>query len=149
MKLIESEVEAVGLEWLECLGEHVPHGPDTVPDSSTAERANDGEVVLGRRLHDALARLNPELHASVLDDAFRTLTRPEGATPEARNRAFHHPLMDGVTVEHRIDGGAVRRAQARVIDFDQTTDNNWLAVNQFTVVENNHERRPDAVLFVN
>ena len=56
--------------------------------------------------------------------------------------------VDGVTVEHRTDNGAIRGAQIRVIDFDDPTNNDWLAVNQFTVVENKHERRPDVVLLV-
>ena len=68
---------------------------------------------------------------------------------EARNRTFHHWLVDGVTVEYRDDKGAVRGAQARVIDFDDPANNDWLAVNQFTVSENKNTRRPDIVLFVN
>ena len=107
------------------------------------------EIALERRLRDALARLNPDLPAAALEDAFRKLTRPEGSTLEACNRAFHRLLVDGVTVEYRPGDGAVRGAQARVIDFDDPANNDWLAVNQFTVVENKHERRPDVVLFVN
>ncbi len=79
----------------------------------------------------------------------RRLTRPEGATIEARNRAFHRMAVEGVTVEYRDAEGAVRGAQVKVIDFDAPDANDWLAVNQFTVVENRHERRPDLVLFVN
>ena len=134
---------------MEGLGWNVAHGPDIAPDTTGAERAGYGEVVLERRLHDALARLNPDLPAAALDDAFRKLTRPEGSTLEARNRAFQRMAVDGVTVEHRTDNGAIRGAQARVIDFDDPANNDWLAVNQFTVVENKHERRPDVVLFVN
>ena len=93
--------------------------------------------------------LNPELPTDALDDAFRKLTRPEGATLEAKNRAFHRMIVDGVTVEHRTDNRAVRGAQARVLDFEDPDNNDWLAVNQFTVVENKHERRPDIALFVN
>ena len=125
------------------------HGPDIAPDTLGAERAEYGEVVLGRRLRDAFARLNSDLPASALDDAFRKLTRPEGSALESRNRAFHRMLVDGVTVEYRNTDGAVRGAQSRVIDFDDPANNDWLAVNQFTVVENRHERRPDVVLFVN
>ncbi|MCE2487327.1 MAG: type I restriction endonuclease subunit R, partial [Desulfurellaceae bacterium] len=106
-------------------------------------------VVLERRLRDALVRLNPSLPTEALDDAFRRLSHPDGPTLEARNRAFHRLLVDGVTVEYRTNDGAVRGAQARVIDFDDPANNDWLAVNQFTVVENKHERRPDVVLFVN
>ena len=98
------------------LGWQVAHGPDIAPDTLGAERAEYGEVVLGRRLRDAFARLNSDLPASALDDAFRKLTRPEGSALESRNRAFHRMLVDGVTVEYRNTDGAVRGAQSRVID---------------------------------
>ena len=147
--LTESSVEQAALEWLESLGWSIAHGPDIAPGVPGAERTDYGEVVLTRRLRDALARLNPDLPAAALEDAFRKLTRPEGSTLEARNRAFHRMAVDGVTVEHRTDNGAIRGAQARVIDFDDPANNDWLAVNQFTVVENKHERRPDVVLFFN
>jgi len=145
----ESEVEAAALEWLEGLGWKVAHGPDIGPNAEGAERAEYTEVVLEHRLRDALDRLNPGLPAEALDDAFRKITRPEGSTLEARNRAFHRLLVDGVTVEYRASGGAVRGAQVSVLDFENPANNDWLAVNQFTVVEGEHERRPDAVMFVN
>ena len=147
--LSESVVEDAALAWLENLGWRIAHGPDIAPDTPGAERADYGDVVLEGRLRDALARLNPELPATALDDAFRKLMRPEGAVLEARNRAFHRLLVDGVTVEHRTDNGRVQGRQALVIDFDDPANNDWLAVNQFTVIENKHERRPDVVLFVN
>ena len=145
----ESVVEQAALAWLESSGWAICHGPDIAPDAPTAERTDYGEIVLERRLRDALARLNPDLSAIALEDTFRKLTRPEGPTLEARNRAFHRRAVDGVTVEYRADNGAIRGAQACVIDFDDPANNDWLAVNQFTVVENKHERRPDIVLFVN
>ena len=145
----ESTVEDAALAWLESLGWSIAHGPDIAPDTPGAERDDYAAVVLERRLRDTLARLNPHLPTEALNDAFRKLTHLEGPTLEARNRAFHRMLVDGVTVEHRTDDGAVRGAQARVIDFDTPVNNDWLAVNQFTVVENKHERRPDVVLFVN
>ena len=147
--ITETEVEDAALEWLEGLGWNVVHGPDIAPDTLDAERADYGKVALERRLLDALTLLNPDLPDTALDDAFRNLTRPEGTTLEARNRAVHWLLVDGVTVEYRDATSAVRGAQARVIDFDDPDRNDWLAVNQFTVVENKHERRPDIVLFIN
>ena len=97
----ESEVEAATLEWLESLGWMVSHGPNIAPHAADTERADYSEIVLEQRLRDALARLNPALPADALDDAFRKLTRPDGSTLEARNRAFHRMLVDGVTVEYR------------------------------------------------
>ena len=106
-------------------------------------------MVLEQRVRNAFARLNPDLPAATLGDAFRKLTRPKGPTLEARNRAFHRMLVEGVTVEYRDDDGMIRGAQARSIDSDDPTNNDWIAVNQLTIVENKHERRPDIVLFVN
>ena len=148
-RVSESVVEDAALDWLESLGWSVAHGPDIAPDTLGAERADYGQVVLERRLRDALVQLNEGLPAEALDDAFRKLNRPEGTSLETRNRAFHRMLVEGVTVEYRAANGAIRGAQARVLDFDVPANNDWLAVNQFTVVENNHERRPDIVLFVN
>ena len=147
--ITEAEVEQAALDWLAGLGWAVAHGPDIAPETPNAERTDYGQVVLERRLRDALAELNPSLPASALDDAYRKLTRPEGANLEARNRAFHQMLVEGVTVEHRDGEGRIRGAQVQVINFDNPAANDWLAVNQFTVTENRNTRRPDVVLFVN
>src|SRR5882672_6153560 len=145
----ESVVEQAALAWLESIGWWVRSGADIAPGEPAAERDDYGQVVLAQRLHDALARLNPALPAEALADAFRKLTRPEGAELIVRNRAMHRLLVDGVTVEYRDGEGSIRGAQARVIDFDDPAGNDWLAVNQFSVVDNKHSRRPDVVLFVN
>ena len=147
--ITESDVEQASLDWLAGLGWNIAHGPDIAPDTTGAERSDYGQVVLELRLLDALALFNPDLPAVALDDAFQKLTRPEGATLEARNRAFHRMLLEGVTVEYQAGEGAIRGAQVQVIDFNEPANNDWLAVNQFTVTENQHTRRPDAVLFVN
>ncbi len=147
--ITEDDVEQAALGWLDGLGWRVAHGPDIAPDTPSAERADYGQVVLERRLQDALADLNPRLPAEALDDAFRKLTRPEGSTLEARNRAFHRMLMNGVEVDYRDPAGIVRGDLVRVVDFEHPANNNWLAVNQFTVTENKNTRRPDVVLFVN
>ncbi len=145
----ESVVEQAALAWLESLGWTVKHGPDIAPGELAAERSDYAQVVLTERLREALARLNPELLPEARDDAFRKTLRAEGATLEARNRGTHRMLVDGVTVEHRRRDGSIAGAQARLIDFDAPENNDWLAVNQFTVSENKHTRRPDVVLFVN
>jgi type I restriction enzyme, R subunit len=155
----ESVVEDAALAWLGSLGWTVKHGPEIAPGELAAERADYGQVVIAQRLRDALGRLNQALPAEALDDAFRKLIRAEGPTLEARNRALYRLLVDGVTVEYRTPDGSIRGAQARVIDYDNADNNDWLAINQFTVVEGAHglvgahgrapQRRPDIVLFIN
>ena len=147
--LSESVVEQAALDWFRTLGYDVVGGPD-MPPGPQALRESYADAIFPSVVRDALARLNPKLPAEALDDAFRKLTRPEGPTLEARNRAFHRMAVDGVTVEYRDDDrGTIRGAPVRVFDFERPPNNDWLAVNQFTVVESNHERRPDVVLFVN
>ena len=94
------------------------YGPEIAPETPDAERSGYDQVVLERRVRDALAELNPGLPDAALEEAFRKLTRPEGATLEARNRAFHHLLVHGVTVEYSAQDGSIRGAQARVVDFE-------------------------------
>ena len=147
--LTEADVEQAALDWLVTLGWQVAHGPDIAPDTPGAERGDYGQVMLERRLRDALARLNPALPSSALEDAVRKLTHPEGATLEVHNRSFHRKLVNGVNVEFRTSDGAIRGEQAQVVDFDNPNNNDWLAVNQFTVTENRNNRRPDIVLFLN
>ena len=142
--LTEADVEHAALAWLESVGWQTAHGPDLIPD----ERADYGSVILEARLRNAIARLNPELPAEAWHDAFTKLTRPAGSNLVTRNREFHRMLVNGVTVEFRAGDGAIRGAQARVIDFDNADANDLLAVNQFTVTENQNTRRADIVLFV-
>ena len=144
----ESVVEQAALDWFRALGYNVVGGPD-MPPGPHALRESYADTIFPSVIRGALARLNPELPAEALDDALRKLTRPEGSVLAARNLAFHRMAVDGVTVEYRDEYGAIRGAPVQVLDFEQPTNNDWLAVNQFTVVEGNHERRPDIVLFVN
>jgi type I restriction enzyme, R subunit len=145
----ESVVEQAVLAWLESLGWEFVSGSAIAPGEPAAERETWAEVVLKTRLHDALARLNPRLSAEALHDALGRVLRSEQPDLVAENRAFHLALMNGVPVEVRTDDGTIRGETVRLIDFDEPDNNDWLAVNQFTVVEQKHERRPDIVLFVN
>jgi len=147
--ITESVVEQAALAWFESVGWSIKNGAEIAPGELAAERDDYGQVILMQRLRDALARLNPDLPAEALEDAFCKLTRSEGADLITRNRVIHRLLVDGVTVEYRTSEGRIRGAQAQLVDFDEPSNNDWLAVNQFSVVENKHSRRPDIVLFVN
>ena len=151
MQFSESIVEDAALAWLEELGYAVVHGPDIAFDEPRAERndPNFRDVILEQRLRQAIIRLNTDLPREAIEDAYRKLTRVDAPSPIARNRAIHRMLVDGVTVEYARADGSIAGAQARVIDFDSPENNDWLAVNQFTVAEGQHTRRPDVLLFVN
>ena len=145
----ESEVEEAAMEWLATLGWETAYGPDIAPGTPAAERESYDKVVLQERLKDALERLNPDLDDQALETAFRRITNPDGPTLEARNRSFHLDLINGVTVDKRFPDGNVSGVPARILDFDNPQENDWLAVNQFSAQETQTLRRPDIVLFVN
>lgn len=150
-KLTESVIEQATLAWLEGLGYQVLNGPAIATGETGAERNAPAfrDVLLQARVYDALAGLNPGLPAEALEDAYRKLTRADAPSLVDRNRVVHRMLVDGVPVEYRRKDGSVAGTQARVIDFESPENNDWLAVNQFTVAEGQHTRRPDVVLFVN
>jgi type I restriction enzyme R subunit len=147
----ESEVEEAALGWLEGLGYAILAGPAIAVGEPGAERRDPAyrDVVLERRLREAVDRLNPELPAEAVEDAVRKLVRADGTTLLQRNRAVHRLLVEGVPVEYARPDGTVAGAQARVLDFDRPEANDWLAVNQLTVAEGGQGRRPDVVVFVN
>lgn len=147
--LTESDIEAAALAWLESLCYQILFGPDIAPGMPAAERENYGQVVLERRLRQALERLNPDVPPDALEEAFRKLTRLDSPSLVANNHIVHRYLVDGVPVEYQRADGTIGGDLVRVFDYDAPENNEFLAVNQFTVVEDRHERRPDVVLFVN
>src|SRR2546426_9287965 len=123
----ESVVEDASLVWLAALGYGVLHGPEIAAGEPAAERSdpNYRDVVLEERLRQALVRLNPDLPTEAVEDAFRKLMRADAPSLVERNRAVHHMLVDGVTVEYRRPDGSIAGAQARVLDFGTPKNNDW------------------------
>lgn len=148
-KFTESVVEEATLSWLTELGYAVASGPDLAPGELFAERADYGQVVLVERLRQAIERLNPAIPPEAREDALRKVLRTHEPALVTTNRAFHRLLTDGVDVEYPGEGGRVIGDKVWLLDFTKPENNDWLAVNQFTVVEDRHNRRPDVVVFVN
>ena len=149
MKFSESHVEDAALEWLAELGYTVLHGPDISPDGPTPERVSYDQVLLTSRLRNALERLNPRLPAETLEEVLRKVQQTETPSLIEENRRLHRYLIEGVPIEVAREDGSIGGDVARLIDFDDVDANDWLAVNQCTVIENRNNRRPDVVLFVN
>ncbi len=147
-KFTESTVEEAVLEWSEGLQYAVLHGPEIAPGESAAERESFGDVVLVARLQDAIERINPNIPAGAREDAFRRVLRTETPSLLENNRRFHRMLVDGIDVEYQA-GGRTIHDKVWLIDFVHPENNDWLAVNQFSITENKHTRRPDVMLFVN
>lgn len=144
----ESQIERVALEIFEELGYQVLYGPDISPDGDFPARQDYKEVVLQDRLFGALKKLNPHMPFSALETAMRKVIRNDFPELLENNRAFHKYLTDGVDVEYRRDNGQSTWGKVWLFDFKNPENNEFLAVNQFTVI-GQKERRPDIVLFVN
>lgn len=145
----ESVVEQAALAWLESLGYTILSGLEIAPGESQAERENYRQVVLETRFRQALQRLNPQVPHDANQEAFRKLTQPDLPSLIANNHTIHRYLVEGVPVEYQRTDGSMGGDLVRVLDYDTPDNNEFLAINQFTVVEDQHERRPDIVLFVN
>ena len=146
--ITESEIEQFALDILSGLGYKVIYGPDIAPDGGRPERNEYSDVVLLDRLTATIDKFNPDIPGAAKQDAVKKILRTESPNLVVNNQRFHRMLVDGVDVEYR-DRGRIVSDKVWLFDFKELKNNEFLAVNQFTVVENNHNRRPDIVLFVN
>jgi len=147
----EDHVEQATLEWLSALGWEVAHGPDvSPPDAKTpgTERDSYREVMLRHRLREAIRRLNPHMPASAQDEACRMVTNPNTPGLLQTNRQLHRWLVDGVPVAYQKDG-ETRGDRVRLVDWNDPSCNDWLALNQYSIQGPKLTRRPDLVLFLN
>ena len=131
------------------LGYGVLHGPDISPDGDARERAAYDSTILIDRFKSAFHTINPHLSSDACDYALRKLQQTDFPSLVEENRRLHQLMVDGVDVDITRDDGSIGTDKAKLIDFDNPSNNDWVAVNQFTVIEAGHNRRPDVVVFVN
>ena len=146
--LIESKIEEFAIGLFEQLGYSYFYGPDIAPDGVCPKRASFEEVVMTENLRSAVYRINPKLSQEVCDEAINKVLRIASPDLLANNEAFHRMLTEGIPVSVHKDGSE-RGELVWLVDFDNPHNNDFTVVNQFTVIENNHNKRPDVILFVN
>lgn len=144
----ENEIELSVLELLKEIGYSVLAGPDISQDGLFAERQNYSDVILLKRLQDAVDSINPDIPAEAREEAVKKVLRHTSPNIITSNYNFHKLLVDGVDVEYRVND-RIKGDKVWLVDFNNPENNDWLAVNQFTIVENNINRRPDIILFIN
>ena len=149
--ITENILEQTCLEWLAELGWTVLHGPDLAPGMPGQERGDYRQIFLLDRLRNALTRVNPEVPSAGIEEALRRILAVGGPDIVSNNRAFHRLLTDGVDVEvPSLDGyGGSRHLKVWLLDLEEIDNNDWVALNQYTVIEDNKNRRADVVVFVN
>lgn len=147
----EDFLEEAAIEILQELGYEYVFAPDISCDGEYPERKDYREVFLEQRVKDALFRINRDLPAEALEDAYRQIITFNSPMLEENNRYFHKLLVEGIEVSYK-EKNVIRTKRAYIIDFDdmdgKKSNNEFLVVNQFTIIEN-EERRPDLILFIN
>ena len=147
-RMIESDVEELFLKVLSEIGYSVKYGPDISPGGSDQEREYLDPILPGR-LKESLTLINPEIPDEAIDEAIRKITKNNSQDTVSNNHYFHNLLVNGIDVEYRKKNGSIKHDNIFMFDFNHIENNEFLAVNQFTIIESRHERRPDIVLFVN
>lgn len=147
-KITESAIEQFAIELLEKSGFQYVYGPDIAPDSETPERALFEDVLLIDRLTAAVARINPKIPADAREEAVKQLLRLNSTELISNNESFHRMLTEGIKVSYQKDGNR-RGDLVWLVDFSSPENNDFLVLNQYTVMDNNVNKRPDVVLFVN
>jgi len=146
--ITESDVESAAIQWFEHLDYTTLHGSDICPDASGAERQSYADVVLIDRLRSALETINPKIPSEAIESAVQKVTCTESPSMFENNRRFHTHLTAGVDVEYQAEGRIVYD-KVWLIDFSDIDNNDWLVINQFTIIEDKKDRRPDVVVFIN
>jgi type I restriction enzyme, R subunit len=153
-KLTESQIESFAIDLLEKQGFSYLYGPDFAPDSDNPMRSSFEDVIIVEKLRSAVARINKGIPTDALDDAVKQVIRLSSPELINANEAFHRMLTEGITVNYQKDGNK-RGDLVWLVDFKNPENNDFTAINQFTVIESSPSgdrginKRPDIILFVN
>ena len=147
-KITEYDIEFFAIGLFETLGYKYVYAPDIAPDGKAPERESYEQVLLLDRLQKAVKRINISIPANAQAEAIKEIQRIASPDLLTNNETFHRLLTEGIPVSKRVDG-TERGDRVWLIDFENPYNNDFLVANQFTVVENNQNKRPDIVLFVN
>ena len=145
----EDDLEQVALEWLQSLGYDYKKGNEISMTGLTPERKSDKDVVLHERLEKALRKINSDIHPRFIEKAIHELTLEKSPNLLENNLTFHENLINGIEIEDYDDEGQSIVEIVKIVDFEHPQNNDFLAVNQFTVVNGDYTKRPDIVLFIN
>lgn len=147
-RMTESDIELFALEELEKLSYQYIYAPDIAPDGEKPERKTFEDVLLIERLKEAVGRINPKVPAEAREEAVKQIQRLNSPELIANNEAFHRMLTEGIKVTYQKDGSS-RGDLVWLVDFNNPDNNYFIVANQFTIVENGINKRPDIILFIN
>ena len=146
--MTEDQLEQEALTWLQDVGYTPVYGPDIAHDGSKPERTHYRQVQLTFRLREVIFKLNPNVPTPAREDALQQVLELDIPSLLAANRHFHKLLVGGVPVQYQKDG-ETRGDFVRLVDWSDWSQNEFWAVNQFSIKGEHHTRRPDIILFIN
>lgn len=145
--ITEAQIEELFLNELRELGYGYIHGGSAMPDGDYMDSSAQG-VVFKEKLKAAIARINPNVSADAQEDAFRKVLKTNSPSLIQNNYDFHRCLTEGVDVEFRV-GDRIAGDKVWLIDYDNPESNEFFAVNQLEIVENNVIKIPDIIIYIN
>lgn len=147
-KIYESDIEEMALNELSNLGYDYIFGPDISPESDMNERNSYSDVILKNRVISAMKKLNPDISEIAINDAYKKLANISFSDIVEDNEKFHKMLIEGINVEYRINN-EIRGIIVKICDFENPLNNEFVAINQYTIIENGNNKRPDILIFIN
>lgn len=147
--ITEDQLEQLCLDWFQEIGYDYICGYDVAPDGANPERSDYRQIILSARLLESLVRINPHIPVSTLEQVSLQVAKPETPILIKNNKAFHQMLLEGVKVDYKDDNGEEKHDYARLVDFDNLQNNQFLVINQFTLIGSKGNRRPDVIVFIN
>lgn len=144
----ENIIEQSAIEILQSQGWEYANGKEISPEGIFCERENFTQIVLLNRLRIAIAKINPAIPLDAQEAAVQKVLRIASPDLLHNNEEFHRLLVEKVKIPYQ-ENGYERSHEVALIDFEHSANNQFLAVNQYTIIENNQNKRPDVLLFVN
>jgi len=146
--ITENIIEQSTIEILQSQGWEYANGKEISPEGLFCERENFSQIVLLNRLRTAIAKINPTIPLDAQEAAVQKVLRIASPDLHHNNEEFHRLLVEKVKIPYQ-QNGYERSHEVALIDFEHPANNQFLVVNQYTIIENNQNKRPDVLLFVN
>ena len=146
--ITEDQLEKLCIDWFQTIGYSYVCGYDIAPDGDNPERIDYRQILLPARLLSQLQIINPQLPVPVLEQVTQQLAKPDTPVLIKSNKTFHQMLLEGVKVEYK-EGDESKTDYVKLLDFANVDNNQFLVVNQYTIIGNKGNRRPDIIVFIN
>lgn len=139
------EFEILDYTFLNCFNEKI-----RLDGKGTLGRKTKSEVLLFRKLREAIKKLNPDICPEAEESAVRELAKDRSRlSPVKANQEVYSLIKNGVRVKVRNEKGEIEDRTIKIIDFENPENNDFFLASQFWVMGEMESRRTDLLGFVN